>query len=58
MKLKLEIAAIITDREIFTNFFRLSWLENVFENTPSWVILGTYIQKNPYKLINFYTLNQ
>ena len=47
MKLKLEIAAIITDREIFTIFFRLSWLENVFENTPSWVILGTYIQKNP-----------
>ena len=42
----------------FHFFFKLSWLENVFENTPSWAIPGTYIQKNPYKLIHFYTLNQ
>ena len=29
----------------FHFFFKLSWLENVFENTPSWLIPGTYIKK-------------
>ena len=40
------MAAIITHGEIFPFFFfKLSWLENVFENTPSWLIPGTYIKK-------------
>ena len=36
----------------FQFFFKLSWLENVFENTPSWLIPGTYIKK---KHINSFT---
>ena len=53
IKQKLEIAAIITHGEIFPILFlKLSWLENMFENTRSWVIPDIYIKK---KHINSFT---
>ena len=53
IKQKLEIAAIhYPCRSIFKLFFKLLWLEKMFENTPSWVMTGTNILENKGKKWN------
>ena len=45
IKQKLEIATSHHPwRSITKLFLKLSWLEKMFENTPSWVMTDTYIQ--------------
>ena len=45
IKRKLEIAASHHPwRSITKLFLKLSWLEKMFENTPSWVMTDTYTQ--------------
>ena len=53
IKEKLEIAASHQQwKSISKVFFKLSWLEKMFENTPSWVMTGTYTKSNKINKIN------
>lgn len=70
IKQKLKIAASHYPwRRVSKLFFKLLWLEKMFENTPPWIMTGTFIKSwdNPenwlnkklktYYLIYFYALD-